>query len=455
MAFDSGYALVIGVGSYQNTPKLNVSLTVDDAQEVADVLQNSRYCGYLEQQVTLLHDADATRNNIEAAFDTLAKTLKESDTFFFFYSGHGEYGEDGYYLTTHETEIKDGKVLAGSGIHEKTLLEKIQAIKAKRVLLIFNACHSGEISPGSLGISEELPSQSLPNQTSEALIGTGEGRVIITACREAQKSYFVRNASMTIFAQALTDGLRGKNIINRRGYISIFDLYDYVFTKVKEEVAQRFGQFNLVQEPELTIHKGIGIMAVSLHRGKVPEGELTFEDRPPSLSGEVREVEPIDSQKALQQILSGEFKAAQDINLAGRDQYNLQGSQGAILNSSGNISQHFGNKTKINVSGDYAGRDMYKQKFMSSSTSETVISLESIYNQVKHRIGKAEQQGEDSLVEDLQPVELALKAAARAEKEGNLGRKVSKLSDAKQLLQNQVETYPELKNLLSLIKQVR
>ena len=67
MVFDSAYALVIGVGSYLNEPKLNVPLTAEDAQEVAAVLRDPRYCGYPEQQVTLLHDARATREAISIA----------------------------------------------------------------------------------------------------------------------------------------------------------------------------------------------------------------------------------------------------------------------------------------------------------------------------------------------------------------------------------------------------
>jgi uncharacterized caspase-like protein len=49
---------------------------------------------------------------IEAALDRLASDLTEDDTFLLFYSGHGEYGEDGYYLTTYDTQMNESK---GSG----------------------------------------------------------------------------------------------------------------------------------------------------------------------------------------------------------------------------------------------------------------------------------------------------------------------------------------------------
>jgi Caspase domain len=363
MAFDTGYALVIGVGSYQHMPALNVPITVEDAQEVAAVLGDRRYCGYPEAQVTLLHDASATRQNIEAALDRLAATLQESDTFLLFYSGHGDYGADGYYLTTYETVIQDGQVVAGSGIPEKTLLEKLKAIPAKRVFLFFNACHAGEISPDALGGAVDAAGQNLPDRTAAALLGTGSGRVIITACREMQRSYFLKTAAMTFFGQAVADGLRGCDLVHRRGYVSIFDLYEAVFISVSGEVKQRFGALGLVQEPELTIQKGIGAMAIALHRGKSPDGGLNAEDLPPTLSGAVRQVEPVDCQRALQQILSGEFTVSRDVNVVARDQIDLRGSQGAIVNPAAGavITQQFGNTTNVNTGGgDYAGGNLAK-----------------------------------------------------------------------------------------------
>lgn len=372
MTFTTGHALVIGIGTYANTPKLNVPITAQDAKEVAKVLKDPDNCGYPAQQVTLLNDADATRDRILQEFDAIAKKVSDSNTFFLFYSGHGEYGEDGYYLTTHDTKLENKKVVAGTGISEKELLEKLRAIKAKRTFLFFNACHSGEISPQTLGAEEpeENTGHNLPDPLSAALLGTGEGRVVITACRESQKSYFSQSASLTIFTNVLTDGLRGSDIPNRKGYISAFDLYEHVYTEVKRKVNSKFG---LVQEPELTIQKGVGVMAIALHRGKTPEGDLSESDGPSSLGGAVHEVEPSQSQQAFQKILSG------DINLAaGRDIQNVaidkstkhegdvihgENSQGLINRPIAPFKQHFGNKTNINTGGgDYAGGNIDKSQ---------------------------------------------------------------------------------------------
>jgi hypothetical protein len=371
MTFTNGFALVIGIGTYANTPKLNVPITAQDAKEIAEVLKDQSKCGYPAQQVTLLNDANATRDRILQELDAIAQKVSDSDTFFLFYSGHGDYGtDDGYYLTTHDTQLENKKVVTGTGINEKELLEKLRAIKTKRTFLIFNACHAGNISPDSLSgnESEDDTGFNLPDRLSTALLGTGEGRVVITACRETQKSWFSTEEDLTIFTDILAEGLRGRGITNRKGYISAFDLYAHVYNKVTKAVEERFGALGLVQEPELTILKGVGVMAIALHRGKTPEGELSG-DRPSSLGGAVREVEPSESQQAFQQILSGEINlaAGRDINNLTIDKssktVNAQNSQGFIYEANAPVTQHFGNVNNINTGGgEYAGGNIDKSQ---------------------------------------------------------------------------------------------
>src|SRR5262245_58924997 len=95
MPFAHGHALLIGVGTYQHTPRLNVPATAADARAVAQVLRDPRFCGYPETQVALLHDAQATGPGILAALDQLAERVGLDDTMTLFYCGHGDFGDDG------------------------------------------------------------------------------------------------------------------------------------------------------------------------------------------------------------------------------------------------------------------------------------------------------------------------------------------------------------------------
>ncbi|MEI6179305.1 MAG: caspase family protein, partial [Chloroflexales bacterium] len=302
MPFPTAHALLIGIGTYQYVPRINVPITVADANAVAAVLRDPQCCGYRPEQVRLLSDATASRAGILATLDSLAAQVGEGDTVFVFYAGHGEYGDDGYYLTTHDTQLDGRKVLTGSGLREAELIAKLRAIKAKRLLLIVNACHSGEISPVLAPSEAPQTGTPLPSQIAAALLGTGEGRVIISACRENQYA-FIGPGPLSLFTQALVDGLQGKGVSSNRGYISLFDLYTHLYfaledavpRKVAAWVRQHYGE---KQEPELTMLKGVGPFAVALYRGATTLGDFDASGSPPN-STAVREVNPAYSQAML------------------------------------------------------------------------------------------------------------------------------------------------------------
>jgi hypothetical protein len=300
MPFDSGHALLIGVGSYLYAPQMNVPITVADAETLGTILRDQQLCGYLEDRVRILHDASATKESILAALGDLAVRAGADDTIFVFYCGHGHYGHDGnYYLTTYDTQITNGRVMAGTGISQQELLAAIKAIPARRAILVFNACHSGDVVP-SLGTDASLDSLSVPGALSSALLASGEGRIIITACREDQRSY-IGAGQLTIFTQALVDGLHGRGTINQHGYISAFDLYTALYANVSETVQTNYRR---KQEPELTIHKGVGPFAVALFRGATALGELDTREQLAAHTA-VREVSPQQSQRLFERMSYG------------------------------------------------------------------------------------------------------------------------------------------------------
>ena len=315
MAFTRGYALIIGVGSYRFAPHLNVPITVADAEAVAAVLRDPRFCSYPADQVTLLADGNATREGILAALADLAQRTTPDDTVLLFYSGHGEYSADGgYYLTTHDTRFDQGGGVTGTALSQVDLIDALRKIKGQRVLVLVNACHAGELSP-ILGAGQPaVVGQPFPQQTAAALLATGSGRIIITACREQQVSY-IGPGPLTIFAQALTDGLRGQGVSGRAGFISAFDLYTHLYFAVREAVEQRvppaLRQQHGPQEPELTVLKGVGPFAVALFRGATQPGDFPTDHAPPPETA-MRTVEPSRSRWAFQQI-TGE----RAVNVAG------------------------------------------------------------------------------------------------------------------------------------------
>ena len=405
MPFQQGHAILIGVGSHQHIPRLDVPISVTDAQSVASILQDPGYCGYPAEQVRVLSHAGASAASILAELKALAERVKPADTVTFFYEGHGDYGTDGnYYLVTHDAQASGDKVVAGTGLSQGALLEALRRVPAERVLLIFNACHAGELSPSSFGAGEpaiESPAfgaQTLPNTAADALLSTGSGRVILGACREDQRSY-IGSGKLSLFTQALVDALQGKGILPRGGFINIFDLYTAVYESVKEQALMTLGR---EQQPELTVLKGIGPFAVSLYRG-ASQTDLGLAEAPaePPQDAAVRQTSPERSQRFYQQFVvqtgGVNFGQGNQISIGGsvigtQESVDASGSKGFIYKPAGPVEQVFGDKgagdkiagdkiagDKINTSGgDYAGGDLDKSSAQVPSLEQLIAILEKL-----------------------------------------------------------------------------
>ena len=335
MPFTHGYALVIGVGKYQHMSQHNVPIAARDAQAVAAALQNPAVCGYPGEQVLTLTDENASRVAVLAALDSLSAKLTAESTLLLFFVGHGVYGTDGnYYLTTHDSQLQGKQVKAGTGVSEAELLDKLRQIKAKRMLLVINACHSGELSPSfdpsaGSGQAADLSSEPPPQKLSEALLSTGEGRITIAACRPQQKSW-IGAGSLSIFTQAVVSGLKGE-APNNKGYISAFGLYEYVYFAAKE-AAEALGQ---TQEPELTVLKGVGPFPVALYRGASEPGKFDVSEPAPAETA-MRQVSAEKSQRSYQRYsatLTGDGAIAQGDNAV------AVGKGGIYIG--GNVGGHF------------------------------------------------------------------------------------------------------------------
>jgi len=270
MAFTQGHALIIGVGEYTHHPEANIPLAAGDAGEVARVLVEKKSCGYLPGRVCLLTNQSATRGAVLQALADLSGAGPE-DTVFLFYSGHGAPGTDGnYHLSTCDTHFSDGKI-KDFALSEGELLGLLRGIPARRMVLLIQACYSGELSPH---FGPEAPaaveSAGLPDRTADAILGSGEGRIIITSSRASQRSWGRAAEKTSLFARALVDGLRGEGwVANNAGFIGAFGLYEYVHETVKE-AARAIGQ---EQEPVLSALELVGPFPLALYHGASDQGE--------------------------------------------------------------------------------------------------------------------------------------------------------------------------------------
>jgi len=98
--YENSWALIIGIDKYDKVQNLNYA--VKDAESIQDILVNS--FDFPENNIILLKNEQATKQNILKSFSDITLNAKEQDRVLIFFAGHGETmdlpdgGEMGYLL---------------------------------------------------------------------------------------------------------------------------------------------------------------------------------------------------------------------------------------------------------------------------------------------------------------------------------------------------------------------
>lgn len=208
-------ALLIGIDKY---PRLNqLTGCVNDVQLMRSILQES--FGFLPEHVTLLTDAQATRDGILAALDALVDGAGQGDIVVVHYAGHGSQ------MTDREGNEPDGmdetimpfdsegrwgvnRDITDDEIHLR-LLELGR--KTPHITLIFDSCHSGTITRDAFGEKSrsmepdtrpvsELPPSPIPSGRRSPVHERGpsgwlplaEQYVLLAGCRDEETSFEYR-----------------------------------------------------------------------------------------------------------------------------------------------------------------------------------------------------------------------------------------------------------------------
>ena len=214
------YGIIIGVGK-RPEDKAPMSMTAVDGENIATALKNR--CGIPQEQIKLLLNGDASKENIIQALDDViaATKQKKADTLWFYFSGHGFrdqiHGKILYYLVCNDTQNKN---IWSESIPGTELVEKLSQIQTDKMIILLDCCHSGGVG---LGEATNTPFDS------KALLKNGN-RVILSACHPQQVSFVSKPVS--IFTYALIEGLAGKYFLDEDKDVLIFDLAMYVREQV-------------------------------------------------------------------------------------------------------------------------------------------------------------------------------------------------------------------------------
>jgi Caspase domain len=235
------WAVVVGVGQYEDPGIPRLRYTVPDADAVYQLLTGPG--GFPRDHVLLLTDRaerKPTLRNLKWALGTfLSRSAKKDDTVVIFFAGHGApeidprgLERDGIakYLVPLDADLDD---LYGTALPMDELQTIFNRIEAERIVVLLDACYSGGAG-GRTFLAKRTRATALDDLFLERLT-RAKGRAIITAARPTELSLELPELGHGLFTYYVLDGLGGAADANHDGIVSLQELYEYVEHQVAEK----------------------------------------------------------------------------------------------------------------------------------------------------------------------------------------------------------------------------
>jgi len=252
------WAVVVGIGKYQDSNVSELKYTRNDAQGIYDYLIDPRGGGFPKDNVRLLIDDQATRVNILSALGTfLARNALKNDKVFIFYAGHGapeaDYTRkesDGFskYLVPYDANAND---LYATGIPMAEIRTIFERVESDQLIFVADACYSGASGGRTFSAVKGARAIRITGDFVENLAPKGSGRVILAASDVNEVSLELPELKHGIFTYYLLEGLRGAADVNKDGKISVQEAYDYLSEKVSRHSKQAGGNQHPIWKGEI------------------------------------------------------------------------------------------------------------------------------------------------------------------------------------------------------------
>ncbi len=211
------WAVVVGISTYENQPALHY--TDNDAFRLYSFLRSPEGGALPDEQVRILIDEEATRDNVLRAMQEVLLRADENDVVLFYFSGHGIKGA---FLPTNY----DGTFYKLA--HEE-ILDILSHSRARLKLVLGDACHSGSLAQAKA-----------PNHLAAlygALTPTQGGIALMLSSRSEEISLEDRNLRSGVFSFFLIQALKGLADRNADGIVTLQETYDYVRREVRRYTA--------------------------------------------------------------------------------------------------------------------------------------------------------------------------------------------------------------------------
>ena len=248
------YALVVGTSKFRGA-QLNLKYPDIDAASFADALRQAGNQLFRERTEVRLLSTEAEpwprKAEIRQALRDIAAKADANDILLIYFSGHGityppnsEKGQF-YYLTTDiaSDKLDDPSILNSQAIAQDSLQEWIRQIKARKRILILDACNSGSVVEKLEPGAKELNSD---QRRALERINDRSGMFVLAGSAGDKSSYEASSYGHGLLTYSLLNGMMA--VAAKKGnFVEVGDLFAFV----EDDVPVLAKNINRVQKPEV------------------------------------------------------------------------------------------------------------------------------------------------------------------------------------------------------------
>ncbi len=205
----TAYILAVGVNAYAN-PEFNLKFAVADTRAFAAEWkrQHEGLRDYERVEIIALEDRGATKAKTLDALAVLAKKLQPEDALVFYFAGHGIAHESHFYLIPHDlgyvgsrTQLNRAGLesILSHSVSDRELEESFEGIDAGQLLLVIDACNSGQ------ALEAEEKRRGPMNSKGLAQLAYEKGMYVLTAAQSYQAALEATQLGHGLLTYALVE----------------------------------------------------------------------------------------------------------------------------------------------------------------------------------------------------------------------------------------------------------
>jgi len=242
------YAVIIGIGKYEDTSIRALKYAAKDAEEMYKFLINPAHGNFPAGNVKKLINEEATSRNIKSAIGTwLPQNVKQGDMVILFYSGHGgveldQFGEEvdgkSKYIIPYDAQADD---LFATALLNSLVSTMLDRVTSNRMVFFIDCCYSGGVTDNISSVKTISKPSLQPNTNVYGQLA-GRSRVVIAASQPDEVSFEVSKYEHGVFTYYLLKGLHGEADSNKDSNVTLFEIFPYLSINVPISIPGKLTQ---------------------------------------------------------------------------------------------------------------------------------------------------------------------------------------------------------------------